>query len=593
MKKLLVLLTTAALLLSVSIPCLAAEQILSREEIPLLTEDSAEADGLKTLGILKGTDNGLELGRNVTRAEAVALIQRTAGIDLEKISFDFDAPPFRDISGHWAEEMILTFYGLEYIDGTSETSFEPDRNVTGQEFVKILLTVMGYDGMTLENAYDKGKETELLSNNFTKSVVSNNEALLRGDAVRLCFHALTAKTPEGEMLYKTLIDKGIYEQKDFEGVLFTGCGTPSAYRENFVDKLNAQMPEDKNYMFSPLSVKMAFAMAANGAGGETKSQLLNALEIDDLENYNQTVKAMIDTYNQSDILKFNIANSIWMNQDKTAQNFSEGFQKVLSESFHAQAGKVTGTNALETINGWVDKQTNGKIKSIISDSNFWAMLVNAVYFKGAWEDEFYEGATSKEAFTDRNGQKTDIDFMHQTGYLNYYKDADVEVIELPYKNSAVKIDENGEYEGFDRYDFDISMYAVKGTYRDAALKEIADGKLSRTYIDLSFPKFKVEFSTDLNDYMKNLGITDAFDGQKADFKSMFDSGNMWITKALHKTYIAVDEKGTEAAAVTAIGMAGSALPPQPVTVKFNEPFTFVIRDNTSGEVLFIGEYAFA
>ena len=591
MKKFLVLFMTAALLLSVSVSCLAAEMRLSREEIPPLAEDSAEAAGLKRLGILRGTDNGLELGRNVTRAEAVMLIWRTAGAAFDDIGYL--QPSFSDISGHWAEDAIEKFYHAGFVNGTGEATFEPDRFVTGQEFVKILLTVMGYDGVTLENAYEKGKETEVLSNNFTKSVVYNNENLLRGDAARLCFSAFTAKTPEGEMLYKKMVKSGLYEESDFEGVLFIGCGTPAAYQENFVDKLNAQMPEDKNYMFSPLSVKMAFAMAANGAGGETKTQILNALGIEDLENYNQTVKTLIDTYNQSDILKFNIANSIWMNEDQTTQNFSEAFQKVLSENYNARAGKVTKANALDTINGWVDKQTNGKIKSIISDSDFWAMLVNAVYFKGAWENEFNKGATGKEAFTDRNGVQTDIDFMHKTSYINYYKNSDLEVIELPYKNSAVKLDENGGYRGADRYDFDVSMYAVKGEYHDAALKEIAEGKLSRTYVALSFPKFRVDFSADLNDCMKNIGITDAFDDQKADFKAMFDSGNMWITNTMHKTFIEVDEKGTEAAAVTSIGMAGSSLPPQPVTVKFNEPFTFVIRDNTIGEVLFLGEYAFA
>ena len=93
--------------------------------------------------------------------------------------------------------------------------------------------------------------------------------------------------------------------------------------------------------------------------------------------------------------------------------------------------------------------------------------------------------------------------------------------------------------------------------------------------------------------MYNLGIDFAFDAEKADFKSMFDGGNMFITDALHKTYINVNEKGTEAAAVTAIMLAGSALPPQPIEVKFNKPFTFVIRDNDSGEILFMGKYAFA
>lgn len=594
MKKLFVWLMTASLLLLVCAPCLAVEQRLSREEIPLLREDSAEAAGLKRLGILKGTENGLELGRNVTRAEAVVLIQRTAGIDLEKISFDFDAPPFRDISGHWAEEMILAFYGMGYIDGTSETTFEPDRNVTGQEFVKILLTVMGYDGVTLENAYERGKETEILSNNFTKSVVYNNENLLRGDAARLCFHALTAKTPEGEMLYKTLIDKGLYEQNDFEGVF--GHGSLPAYPANFVDKLNAQMPEDKNYMFSPLSVKMAFAMAANGAEGETRNQLLDALEIENLDSYNDEAKALMERYNQSDVLKLNVANSIWINQDRMAETFTKSFQDTVKEYYNAEANMVTNGNAVETINGWVDKQTNGKIKEIISSNEIEAVLLNAIYFKGTWDKEFNERATQKDLFTDRNGQQTEIDFMNRTGYMPYYRADGLEVVELPYKNVQNTFDENGNPNGIEQFDFDVSMYLIKGVYRDEQLSSLIENEtLSSTYVALSMPKFKIEFDTKLNGIMQNLGATDAFVYGRADFDPMIENGNgeYYIKDSIHKTYIEVDEKGTEAAAVTSIGMGGASLPPQPITVKFDEPFTFVIRDNTSGEVLFIGEYAFA
>lgn len=592
MKKLFALCLAAVLLLSLSIPCLAAETMLARGEIPPLTENSVEAAGLKRLGILKGTDSGLELERNVTRAEALALIQRTAGVEIGQ--FDFARPPFDDIQGHWACNIIESFYGLRYINGTSKTTFEPDRFVTGQEFVKILLTVMGYEGVTLENAYEKGKEIDFLLNNFTKSVVFNNETLLRGDTARLCFNALTAKLPEGKMLYKKLIENGLYEESDFVGVLHGG--SPAAYQENFVDKLNAQMPKDENYMFSPLSIKMAFAMAANGAGGETKSQILNALEIDDLNAYNQKSKELIAHYNQSELLKFNVANSIWINKDRMSLDFTETFKKTVQKFYNAEANSVTNDTALAAINGWVDQQTNGKIKEIITTNEIEALLLNAIYFKGTWENEFHENATKKDTFTDRNGQQSQLDFMNRTGYMKYYKNDDVEIVELPYKNSAAHFDENGEYTGVDRYDFDVSMYAVKGTYRDGILKDLAEnGKLKSEFVALSIPKFKIEYETELNNCMQNLGIKDAFIYKTADFDPMIENGmgEYFIKDSLHKTYIEIDEKGTEAAAVTSIGMGGSSLPPQPIDVKFNEPFTFVIRDNISGEVLFLGEFSFA
>ena len=106
------------------------------------------------------------------------------------------------------------------------------------------------------------------------------------------------------------------------------------------------------------------------------------------------------------------------------------------------------------------------------------------------------------------------------------------------------------------------------------------------------PKFKTEFSTSLNDIFHALGIKKAFSRQ-AEFGKMFEEGNMWITDSIHKTYINVDENGTEAAAATGIGGAGSALPPQPIECRADRPFTYIIRDNLSGEILFMGEYAFA
>ena len=138
------------------------------------------------------------------------------------------------------------------------------------------------------------------------------------------------------------------------------------------------------------------------------------------------------------------------------------------------------------------------------------------------------------------------------------------------------------------------MLADSGINAERELDAAINGKsFERTYTKLSMPKFKIEYSERLNDTLKNIGIKTAFDTKTARFEKMFDSGNMWFTDIIHKTFISVDEKGTEAAAVTAIGMAGASLPPEPIELKFNKPFYFAIRDNTSGEILFMGRYAFA
>ena len=363
----------------------------------------------------------------------------------------------------------------------------------------------------------------------------------------------------------------------------------------FADKLNANMPVDKNYMFSPLSIKMALMMAANGASGETLEEILKVTGVEDLESYNNSTRAMLDKYSESDILTLNVSNSIWINSDKTPQRFSKTYQDMLSKTFDATSDIVTDKNAVSEINGWVNDKTEGKIPTIITEDNkdFWAMLVNAVYFKGRWLNEFNKGATEKDVFTSRDSSQTEIDFMNRRAWMSYANTDGVSIVALPYLTRQDVFDENGEHIETKKLDgVNISMYLMMSDGSFSPEEVLNKAEMDSTYITLSVPKFNIEYSTGLNDILKTIGINRAFE-ENAEFEKMFDNGNMWIDSSVHKTYINVDEEGTEAAAVTALGMAGSAMPPEPIEVKFNKPFTFVIKDNANGEILFMGEYAFA
>lgn len=579
MKKIL----TLVLILLLIITAVAAPTILQQEDIPTLSEDSAEASGLHKLGILLGTGNGFELDRSVTRAEAVVLLMRMHPENTGALGMP--SPEFDDMTDHWAYKEVTAAKKMGLVDGTADKTFTPDRTVSGREFAKMTLSLLGYQNITIENAYELGEKYDLILNNFTRSVIYDDRQLTRGDAARICWSALVSKTADNKLLYKKLIETGKYEENDFYGILFTS--DKAALSGTFAENLNAQMPEDKNYMFSPLSIKLAFAMAANGASGETKAQIENALGIEGLDAFNESAKALIEKYNNAEILKLNVANSIWINSSRTSQRFSGNFSDKLNYFYNADSFACDGKNIVKDVNSWVNDKTNGKIDKIIDSDDFWSMLVNAVYFKGAWQNEFSENATKPDVFTDRNGVEKNIDFMNRTGYYRYLNNGENEIICLPYKNGY--FDEEKGDNIF--YDLDIAMYLVKGVFSESVLNDFAENANSN-YISLSMPKFKFEYSTSLKDSMQNLGIDYAFDAEKAEFQDMFDGGNMFITDSLHKTYINVNEKGTEAAAVTAIMMAGSALPPQPIEVKFNTPFTFVIRDNNSGEILFLGKYAF-
>lgn len=586
MKKLISLILCTAMICSCFTVFAQENTNIAQNEIPLA---QTESEGLQKLGILKGTENGLELERGVTRAEALTFIWRTTGTAFNDIGYV--TPSFTDIEGHWAYDTIEKFYHAGYIDGTSEKYFEPERIVTCKEFVKILLSVMGYKDVTIENAYDKGIETGLLNDNFTKSTVHNNYLLTRSDTVRLCFNALCAKTPSDEMLYKTLIKNGELEERDFDGILYVENSVEKA--ESFADKLKSQMPTEKNYMFSPFSIKMALAMAANGADGDTKKEILNAVGIDDLDAYNTASKEMIEKYLKTDILKLNIANSIWINKDQSIQNFSDSYKKTISEFFGGEANVTDNQKAVNEINSWVNEKTNEKIPTIIDNANFFVALVNAIYFKGAWENEFSEAATAKSEFTDRNGKKSYIDFMHQKHRMNYFGNDSIQIVELPYKNRVDNFSESGEYIGTDKYDdIDVSMFVIMGNDSLSEIQSILEAeKLTNTYVDLSIPKFKIEYNVNLNDMLKSIGINTAFN-MTAEFEPMFNTGSMLVSDVLHKTYIEVDEKETEAAAAVIV-MAGTGMAPESVVFNANKPFTFVIRDNTNGEILFVGEYAFA
>ncbi len=482
---------------------------------------------------------------------------------------------------------VTVLHGLGIIKGKSETEFAPNDLLTREEAATILLRLISVahpEWAATELFYEFSDLEEISEWAMTPVQTICNMGIMKGVGDNR-FAPKNTYTTEQAITTLTRVYTGFSKGRN-EG----------KWEElSFADKVNANMPADKNYMFSPLSIKMALMMAANGAEGETLDEILKALDVDDLESYNESVRSMLDKYKENDILKLNVSNSIWLNSDKTDQRFSKEYEDELSKFYDATADIVTNDDAESRINGWVNEKTEGKIPTIITEENkdFWAMLVNTVYFKGRWVKEFYTGATQKDIFTSRDGVDTEIDFMNRTGWIGY-SDADgVSVVELPYLTRYDVISEDGEYlETKYLEDVSISMYLMMSDGSFSPEETLNKAEIESRYIALSVPKFNIDYSTGLNDILKTIGINRAFQND-AEFNNMFDEGNMWIDSTIHKTYIKVDEEGTEAAAVVAIGMAGAALPPEPIEVKFNKPFTFVIRDNINGEILFMGEYAFA
>lgn len=357
----------------------------------------------------------------------------------------------------------------------------------------------------------------------------------------------------------------------------------------FKDEFNILkfMPDDKNYMVSPFSLKMAMSLAANGADGTTKDEILTAFGIDNLDSYNTAAKELIERYEGTSSVKLNVANSIWLNKDVAGKDikFTDEYKKLVSEYYKGTASEEDAKNIAMKINSWVEKKTNNKIKNLLpeGDAKFLSVLVNTIYFKGEWAEQFEEYATKEGDFTDRNGKVEKTDFMHKTERYRFYEDENMKMVRVPYKGGKT------------------AMYLVLPTNGDKMDIATALDNMNSYEVRLSFPKFKTEYSLSFKEILKHIGIEKAFEKWEAEFDEVMFEGvkeeeNVYVDDVLQKTFIEVDENGTEAAAATAVIMnKATSIGPSMEEIKefkADRPFIYFIRDDVTHEVLFIGEYAF-
>ncbi len=346
-----------------------------------------------------------------------------------------------------------------------------------------------------------------------------------------------------------------------------------------------------NILVSPLSIYLDLSMVYNGAEGSTQSGMAKALQLKDTTRtiLNKTNKSLITGLPQVDPkVKINIANSIWYRK-QGAQPLAP-FLKTISSDYQAQ---VTGADfgnqeTVGLINNWVASNTQQKIKSIIDKINPDDMmyLINAVYFNGKWKYEFDPDKTKKRTFYTASGEGVKTDFMTQEGTFKYMKNEGLSVIELPYGNGS-----------FNMYLFlpgtkkTISRDFVSSLNNEKFERFI--GKLDSGTVKLRLPKWKYHYDIpNLKPVLSRMGMSVAFQPGQANFSDMYPSeANAYISKVVHKTYIKVDEEGTEAAAVTSTGMTTTSTTtgPDPIPViDVNHPFLYVITEKQTGAVLFLG-----
>lgn len=386
-----------------------------------------------------------------------------------------------------------------------------------------------------------------------------------------------ASSNDGNMV----ISKGVeFEMTDYEKMV--APNNDLAYE--LLDKIETD--DDGNVFYSPTSLLMALAMVYNGADGETKVEIAQAMqaagiEATDLNKANASLMTML--HKDSDSIQLRIANSIWLNEEF---DFKEEFAQRTKDNFNAETRQIdiTSSDSSKQINNWVKEATNGKIEKMVEgslDSNLVAMLLNAIYFKGDWKYPFDKKETEDRVFHIDNRHQKVVPFMKLQKKLAYMASNEFQAVKLPYA------------------DGEMSMTIVLPNAH-ASLKEFipilstANWEMLQTDFNhmegtILLPKFKLEYETELNEALEALGMNRAFT-DKADFRKMVEGeAGVLISTVKQKTYLDVNEEGTEAAAVTGIQVGVTSAPSgDPFYMEVNRPFFLIITDEETGAVLFVG-----
>ncbi len=384
--------------------------------------------------------------------------------------------------------------------------------------------------------------------------------------------------------------------KKLDGVeeLVSGPDIPTIVAGNnkFAFDLYTRLGQEKsgNLFFSPNSISTAFAMTYAGARGETATQMRDVLGFDiPQDKLHESFAALADVLQSGDDKRgyqLNIANRLW---GQHGYVFLPEFLRITNEQYGAELAQVNFANAAASarqINEWVEKQTAGKIKDLIPPEALTGdtrlVLTNAIYFKGDWTHKFKESATSNEAFHVTANDQLEVPMMFQTEVFEYGEADGVQFLGLPY----------GQHNYLTMFILLPRTIDGLGELESKLTNENLENwtaRLSAREVEVYLPKFHMETEFELNAALQAMGMTNAFQAGTADFSGMSTQEDLHISAAIHKAFVDVNEKGTEAAAATGIEMRPtSAIEPEPVVFRADHPFVFLIRDNRTKSILFLG-----
>ena len=360
--------------------------------------------------------------------------------------------------------------------------------------------------------------------------------------------------------------------------------TEFAFR--FFNQINQSEKKEPNWMVSPLSASFALGMIANGAAGNTLAEIQQTLgfgqaSLDEMNAYYRRMTN--ELLGLDNTTTMGIANSIWI---RKGFKVYDSFVDINKKMYQAKVSSLdfSSPDAPAIINRWCSEQTNGCIEEVIKETQASLMyLLNALYFKGVWVEKFQESATRLEDFCGENGTKSKVQMMNQTEHFRYAYEETFCMAEFPYGNEAFSM---------------VVVLPDEGQELDGVLEQLTfenwkklNAQMRGQALSVKFPKFELHYKKDLIDDMKTLGVKDAFD-EKADFSAL-SPAKLFLTLLEQYTYIKVDEKGTEAAAITVGGFEmmapGPLSPSEVVPFHMNRPFAFFIKEKSTGTILFMGK----
>lgn len=348
----------------------------------------------------------------------------------------------------------------------------------------------------------------------------------------------------------------------------------------------AEQNPGSNVFVSPFSVSMALSMVYHGAGGATREQIGKTLQgqglsVDEWNRGHQVLRDLLEHSGKE--TQLSVANSIWA---RKGVPFHEGFLQRNRDFYGAETDTLdfAQESAVRKINQWVGKRTNGKIDSIVQgpiSQETVMYLLNAVYFKAQWQHPFPERDTKLGTFRTGPGQTKPVNLMSLTRQMNYVQEPDYQAVRLPYADGklAMVVVLPSEKAGLDQ--------VQQKLWSDEAFWNKPFPAVSGT---LKLPRLKLELGYELNDALKAMGMPTAFDPAKADFSELSPKPVL-ISEVKHKTFVEMNEQGTEAAAVTSVRVEATSAPApvaKPFEMIVDRPFLMAIQSTETGSLLFLG-----